>query len=181
MKTFATTLFCAALAMVATVAQAADNPRSVALVRAMRSDEIAVATTKLAFLSGSMGERYGKTSASCIKHISYVDFTAGWARVVDNVLTPQEVETSLAFFQSDAGVKYVEGLMRRLRARQGESSLLPEVPGKEDITPAQLARISEFSSTGLGRKVMGKDLSLSPASVAMGRETGERIAAACGK
>lgn len=176
MKKFAGALF----AMFAAMAQAEDNSKSVTLVRAMRSDEIAVATAKLAFLSGSLRERYGKTSNSCVKRIPYTDFTAGWARVVESVLSPSEIETSLAFFQSDAGVKYVEGLLRRLRTRQGDASVLPEIPGKEDISAPELAKISEFSSSDLGRKVMGKDLTLSPAAEALGEQTVEQIAAKCG-
>jgi hypothetical protein len=177
MKTIATALLFAAFAA---SAHSADDAKSVALVRAMRSDEIAVAQAKLAFLSGSMLERYGKVSKGCVKGIPYADFTAGWARVVDSVLTPHEIDTSLAFFQSDAGVKYVEGLLRRLRARQGSDSLLPSVPGKEDISPAQVAAIADYSRSDLGKKVMGKDLTLSPAAEAMGRETAEKIAAKCG-
>ena len=176
MKKIAGTLF----AMLAALAHGEDSSKSVALVRAMRTDEIAIATAKLAFLSGSMRERYGKTNNACVKRIPYTDFTAGWARVVDSVLSPPEVATSLAFFQSDAGVKYVEGLLRRLRTRQGEASVLPEIPGKEDISAAQLARISEFSSSDLGRKVMGKDLTLSPAAEALGEQTTGQIAAKCG-
>jgi hypothetical protein len=166
--------------LAAAAAQGAENPKSVALVRAMRSDEIAVATAKLAFLSGSLRDHYGKTSDSCVKRVPYTDFTAGWAHVVETVLSPAEIETSLAFFQSDAGVKYVEGLLRRLRARQGEASVLPEVSGKEDVTQAQLAAIADFSRSDTGRKVMGKDLTLSPAAEAFGRETTEQIARKCG-
>ncbi len=176
MKKIAGALF----SLLAVMAQAQDNSKSVALVRAMRSDEIAVATAKLAFLSGSLRERYGKTNNACVKRIPYTDFTTGWARVVESVLSPSEIETSLAFFQSDAGVKYVEGLLRRLRTRQGDASVLPEIPGKEDISAAQLAKISEFSSTDLGRKVTGKDLTLSPAAEALGEQTVEQIAAKCG-
>jgi hypothetical protein len=180
MKSFAIAFVLAALpAFAATVAHAADSPKSVALVRAMRSDEIAVATAKLAFLSGSMSERYGKTNNGCVKRIPFADFTAGWAQVVESVLSPSEMETSLAFFQSDAGVKYVEGMLRRMRARQGDASVLPEVPGKEDITPAQLAAIADFSRTDLGRKVTGKDLTLSPAAEAFGKEITEQIARKC--
>lgn len=177
MKTIATALLFAAFA---TSAPGADVAKSVTLVRAMRSDEIAVAQAKLAFTSGSMLERYGKVNKSCVKNIPYTDYTAGWARVVDSVLTPQEIDTSLAFFQSEAGVKYVEGVLRRLRARQGGDSLLPSVPGKEDISPAQVAAIADFSRTDLGKKVMGKDLTLSPAAEALGRETAEKIAQKCG-
>jgi hypothetical protein len=173
----------AATAPVAIAAIAADAPgtsRSIELVRAMRSDEIAVATAKLAFLSGSLRERFGKTSNSCVKAVPYSEFTAGWARVVDSVLSPPEIETSLKFFQSDAGVKYVEGLLRRLRARQGEASVLPEVSKNEDITPAQLAAIADFTRSDVGHKVMGKDFTLSPAAEALGRDTTARIAAKCG-
>ena len=99
---------------------------------------------------------------------------------MESDLSPSEIETSLAFFQSDAGVKYVEGLLRRLRTRQGEASVLPEVAGKEDITPEQLAAIADFSRSDLGRKVIGKDLTLSPAAEALGRQTTEQIAAKCG-
>jgi hypothetical protein len=181
MKSFATAFVIAVLPVfAAATAHAADNPKSVALVRAMRSDEIAVATAKLAFVSGSMTERYGKTNKGCVKRIPYADFTSGWAHVVDSVLSPPEIEKSLAFFQSDAGVKYVEGMLRRMRARQGDVSMLPEVPGKEEITPKQLAAISDFSSTDLGRKVMGKDLTLSPAATALGKEIAEQIARKCG-
>jgi hypothetical protein len=161
-------------------AHGADNAKSVALVRAMRTDEIAVATAKFAFLSGSLQERYGKTNKTCVKRIPYADFTEGWARVVESVLTAAEIETALAFFQSDAGVKYVEGLLRRLRRGQGEASVLPEVKGKEDITPEQLSAIADFSRSDLGRKVMGKDLTLSPAAEAFGRQTTEQIAGKCG-
>lgn len=181
MKSFATAFVLAALpAFAATTAHAADSPKSVALVRAMRSDEIAVATAKLAFLSGSLTERYGKTNNGCVKRIPYADFTAGWAHVVESVLSPSEVETSLAFFQSDAGVKYVEGMLRRMRTRQGDESALPEVPGKEEVTPAQLAAIADFSRSDLGQKVMGKDLTLSPAATSLGKEITEQIAKKCG-
>jgi len=178
MKSIAGMLILAVLATVA--AHGADDAKSVALVRAMRTDEIAVAAAKYAFLSGSLNERYGKVNKSCVKRIPYADFTAGWARVVESVLSPSEIETSLAFFQSDAGVKYVEGLLRRLRTRQGASSELPEVAGKEDITPAQIAAISDFSRTDLGRKVMGKELTLSPGAEALGTQTTAQIAAKCG-
>jgi hypothetical protein len=177
MKPIAFTLVLAAFAVAAT--HAADSP-SVALVRAMRSDEIAVGTVKYAFLSGALAERHGKPSNSCVKRVPYTDYTAGWARVVESVLSAQEIETALAFFQSDAGVKQVEGVLRRMRARQGEDSMLPEVPGKEDITPAQLAAIADFSRTDLGHKVLGKDMTLSPAAVEMGRATTEQIARKCG-
>jgi hypothetical protein len=169
-----------AASLAATAANAQSGSRSVELVRAMRSDEIAVATAKLAFLSGSLRERYGRTSNGCVKAFPYSEFTAGWARVVDSVLSPPEIETSLKFFQSDAGVKYVEGLLRRLRARQGDTSVLPDVPGSEDITPAQLAAIADFTRSDVGHKVMGKDFTLSPAAEALGRETTARIAAKCG-
>ena len=177
MKPIAFTLV---LAVFAVAAAHAEDSRSVALVRAMRSDEIALGTVKFAFLSGSLAERFGRTSNGCVKRIPYRDFTAGWARVVESVLSPQEIETSLAFFQSDAGIKHVEGLLRRLRARQGDDSVLPEIAGKEVITPKQLAAIADFSRTDLGHKVMGKEMTLSPAAVEMGRETTEQIAGKCG-
>jgi hypothetical protein len=83
------------VALGAAASHAADSAKSVTLVRAMRSDEIAVATAKLGFLSGAMVERYGKTNAGCVKRIPYADFTAGWARVIENVLTAQEIDSSL--------------------------------------------------------------------------------------
>ena len=178
MKSFAMMLVLAVIA--AATAHADDTPKSVELVRAMRTDEVAVANAKFAFLSGNLVERYGKTSKACVKRVPYADFTAGWARVVESVLTPPEIDTSLAFYQSEPGVKYVEGLLRRMRARQGKDSALPEVPGTEDISAPQLAKISEFTSTDVGRKVMGKDLSLSPAAVTFGREMTEQIARKCG-
>lgn len=183
MKSFATTLAGAALAALSahSMAQGADASKSVALVRAMRSDEIAVATVKHAFLSGAMVERFGKTRDSCVERVPYTDFTGAWARVVESVLNPQEIDTSLAFFQSDAGVKYVEGLVRRLRARQGEDSSLPEVSGSEEVTKPQLAAISDFTSTAVGRKVLGKDLTMSPAAVALGGDMTKKIAGLCHK
>ena len=63
MKTFVHLL----LVLLAPVAaQAAEN--SHALVRAMRSDEIAVASVKRAFLSGALEDKFGKTSAGCVKN-----------------------------------------------------------------------------------------------------------------
>jgi hypothetical protein len=165
--------------MVAAAVQGADDRKSVALTRAMRSDEIAVATAKRNFLNGSMAERYGKTSAGCVKRIPYTDFTAGWARVVDSVLSAEEIDTALAFFKSDVGIKYVEGLLRRLRAHEG-GAVFPEVPGEEAISPAQRAAISDFASSELGRKVLGKDLTVSPAAQVFGRDLVDQIARKCG-
>jgi hypothetical protein len=159
---------------------AEDASKSVALVRAMRSDEIAAAAAKTAFLSGAAAERYGKTSESCVKHIRYTDFTAGWAHIVETVLSPKEIDDSLKFYQSDAGVKYVEGMLRRMRARQGKDTQLPRVSADEEITPAQLAAIGAFTSSGVGRKVTGKELTLSPAADAFGREMLAKIAEKCG-
>lgn len=177
MKTIAWTLALAALA--AAAAHGADSSKSVALVRAMRTDEIAVANAKLAFLGGNLLERFGKTNSACIKRVPYAEFTAGWARVVDGALTPQEIDTGLAYYQSPAGKKYVEGLLRRMRERQGEESQLPEVSGKEEISPAELAQISAFASTDLGLK-FNKEFLQSPAALAWGREMTEQIARKCG-
>jgi hypothetical protein len=175
------TLF-AALVLLATsqLAPAADND-AVELARAMRSDEIAVAGAKRAFLTGALDERYGKTQASCVRKVSHADFTAGSAQVIGSVLSPQEIGTALQFFQSDAGTKYVEGLIRRLRKSQGEDSVLPKVAGKEEISPAQMAAISDFSSSELGRKIMGKEMTESPAALAFGRQIMDSIAARCGR
>jgi hypothetical protein len=178
MKSFAKALFLVAIAASAAAAFA-ESPKSVALVRAMRTDEIAVANAKLAFLGGNLVEQFGKTSNSCIKRVTYGEFTAGWARVVDGFLKPAEVDTALAFYESAPGVKYVEGMLRRMRDRQGKESQLPEVSGKEEIAPAELAKISEFSSTDLGRK-LGKDFLQSPAALAWGRDMTEQIARKCG-
>jgi hypothetical protein len=158
---------------------AADPSRAQSLVRAMRSDEIAVASAKHAFLTGAVEEKYGKASASCLKKVPFADFTAGSSRVVESVLEPQEIDSALAFFQSPAGTKYVEGLIRRLRTRQGEDSALPKVDGKEEITPEQVAAIAEFSRSDLGHKVMGKDMTESPAALAFGRDILAAIAAKC--
>jgi hypothetical protein len=160
--------------------QAAEQASSVTLVRAMRSDEIAVAGAKRAFLTGALDERYGKTQASCVRKVPYTEFTAGSARVIESVLTAQEITTALAFFESDAGTKYVEGLLRRLRASQGEDTVLPKIAGKEDIKPEQMAAIADFSRSELGRKLMGKEMTESPAALAFGRDIMSAIAAKCG-
>jgi hypothetical protein len=180
MKSFARTLFLAAMGTFAAAsAVAADGPKSVALVRAMRTDEIAVANAKLAFLGGNLVERFGKTSNGCIKKVSYTEFTAGWAHVMEGFLSPPEIDKALAFYQSEAGAKYVEGMLRRMRERQGKDSQLPEVPGKEDIAPPELAKISDFSSTDVGRK-LSTDFLKSPAALAWGRDMTEQIARKCG-
>ena len=117
-------------------------------MRAMRSDEIAVATAKRNFLNGSMAERYGKTNAGCVKRIPYTDFTAGWARVIDSVLSAEEIDTALTFFKSDAGVKYVEGMLRRLRAREGGERCCPKSRARKTYLSAQSAAISRFLELG---------------------------------
>lgn len=173
-------LVSSSLLMFTAAAQAAAPSDSEALVRAMRSDEIAVAGAKRAFLSGAVEDRYGKTQPACVRKVPFADFTSGSARVVESVLNPQEISSALAFFRSDAGRKYVEGLVRRLRSRQGEDSTLPEVRGKEDITPEQVAAIGEFSRSDLGHKVMGKEMTESPAALALGKQIMDAIAAKCG-
>jgi len=160
---------------------AADTTPAQSLVRAMRSDEIAVSSAKRAFLSGAVEERFGKTNASCVKKMPYTEFSAGSARVLESVLSSQEIGSALAFFQSPAGTKYVEGLIRRLRASQGEDSTLPKVDSKEEIAPDQVAAIGEFSRSNLGHKIMGRDMTESPAALAYGRDIMSAIAAKCGK
>lgn len=174
------TFFVSLLSLMLGSAQAADPGKSELLVRAMRSDEIAVASAKRAFLSGAVEQRFGKTQASCVRKQPYADFTPGATRVVDTVLSPQEIDTALAFFQSPAGVKYVEGLIRRLRASQGEDSALPKVAGKEQITPEEVAGIADFSRSDLGRKIMGREMTESPAALALGGDIMAAIAAKCG-
>lgn len=175
------TLF-AALTLLAlpAAAQTVDGAKAMALARAMRSDEIAVAGAKRAFLTGALDERYGKTRGACVRKVGHEEFTAGSARVIGSVLSPPEIDTALTFFQSEAGVKYVEGLIRRLRASQGEDSALPQVAGKENITPEQVAAISAFASSDLGRKVSGKQMTESPAALAYGRQIMDAIAEKCG-
>jgi len=179
MKSFAKGWLLSALGAFAVTSAFAESPKSVELVRAMRTDEIAVANAKLAFLGGGLAERFGKTSNGCIKRVPYSEFTAGWARVVDGFLKPAEIDSALAFYQSPAGVKYVEGLLRRMRERQGKDSQLPQVPSKEQISPEELAKISDFSSTDLGRR-LGKDFLQSPAAVAWGNDMTAQIARKCG-
>lgn len=176
MKTFTIVML---VSLVPAAVQAAD--KSQALVRAMRSDEIAVASAKRAFLSGALDDRYGKANPACVKKVPYSDFTAGSVRVVESVLSGPEIDGALAFFQSPAGGKYVEGLVRRLRASQGEDSTLPPVKGKEEITPEQMAAISEFSRSDLGHKIMGSDMTASPAALALGKDIMSSIAAKCAK
>jgi hypothetical protein len=164
---------------------AADAPASadpnVELVRAMRSDEIALSGAKRAFLTGAVAEKYPVTDKKCVKRFEYAEFTEGFAGVVRQVLNPAEIAEALKFYQSPAGVKYVEGTLRRLRTRFGDDSGVPEIKGKEEISPQQLAEISDFTRSDLGHKIMGKDMTESPAALKMGREMLERIAAKCAR
>jgi hypothetical protein len=165
--------------------QAADAPISsdpkVALVRAMRSDEIALGGAKRAFLTGAVEEKYPGADKKCVKRYDYSEFTEGFAGVVGQVLSPTEISTALKFYQSEAGVKYVEGTLRRLNKRFGEDSGVPQVKGKEQISPQQLAEISDFTRSDVGHKIMGKDMTESPAALKMGSEMLERIAAKCAR
>src|SRR4029079_11082936 len=131
---FALTLVLATVLPAAVHAADVADPK-VALVRAMRSDEIAVSGAKRAFLSGAVAEKYPRTDAKCVKRVAFADFTGGFSEVVGQVLNPAEIETALKFYQSDAGVKYVEGTVRRLNTRFGEDSGLPKIAGKEEISP----------------------------------------------
>jgi hypothetical protein len=159
----------------------ADAPsRSETLVRAMRSDELAVSAAKRAFASGAIKD-YAEANAGCLKRVDYKNFTARFSRVVDQVLTPSEIESALTFYQSTAGVKYVEGTFRRLRASLGEESGLPKIPGVEDISPEERDAISAFASSDLGRKIAGKQMTESPAALQFGRDMVEEIGQKCSK
>ena len=162
-------------------AHGADNPKSLALVRAMRTDEISTATLKFAFLNREMVKSLGTTKDSCVRRVTYADFTAPWARVVESVLSPNEIDQSLAFYESEAGVKFMDGMLRRMREHQGKGSVLPEVSGKEEFSEPQKAEIARFSSSDLGRKVMGNGFIKSPAAIELGTEMGKKIARMCGK
>jgi hypothetical protein len=166
-------------AFLAVAAQAAGAGTATDLVRAMRSDEIAVAGAKHAFVSGALEEKYPRINAACVKRVPYTDFTDGLSRVVAQVLTPTEIDGALKFYQSEAGVKFTDGLLRRLRNRLGAESGLAAMPGTEEISPAQVAAISDFTSSDLGRKVMGNEMSESPAALQFGREMMEQIAGKC--
>ena len=182
MKSFAVLFVALGLSAAVHAADAPDakDPK-VALVRAMRSDEIALSGAKRAFLTGAVAEKYPSADKKCVKRIEYSEFTEGFAGVVGQVLSPTEIATALKFYQSPAGVKYVEGTIRRLRTRFGDDSGVPEIKGKEEISPQQLAEISDFTRSDLGHKIMGKDMTESPAALKMGSEMLERIAAKCSR
>lgn len=180
MKSYALSFFVASLMPLALHAADAADPKT-ALVRAMRSDEIAVSAARRAFLSGAMDEKFPRTDTKCIKRIGYAEFTGGFSQVVGQVLNPTEIETALKFYRSDAGVKYVEGTLRRMRARFGEDAGIPKIAGEEEISPEQLAEIAEFSRSDLGHKIMGKELTESPAAQKFGSELLERIATKCSR
>jgi hypothetical protein len=113
--------------------------------------------------------------------IDYRDFTARFSRVVEQVLKPEEIETALAFYQSGAGVKYVEGTIRRLRMTFGEESGLPKIAGEENISQEERDAISAFASSDLGRKITGKQMTESPAALQFGRDMIEEIGQKCSK
>jgi hypothetical protein len=177
------TILCCLLLSLVTVAAAApaESPsRAEALVRAMRSDELAVSAAKRAFAAGAI-EGYAAASAGCLKKVDYKNFTQRFAHVVDQVLTPSEIETALTFYQSTAGVKYVEGTFRRLRASLGEESWLPKITGEEEISAEERDAISAFASSDLGRKIAGKQMTESPAAKQFGRDMVEEIGQKCSK
>lgn len=182
MKTFAVLFVVLGLgaAVHAADAPASTDPK-VALVRAMRSDEIALGGAKRAFLTGAVEQKYPGADKKCVKRYEYSEFTQGFAGVVGQVLNPAEISTALKFYQSDAGVKYVEGTLRRLNKRYGGDSGVPEIKGKEEISPQQLAEISDFTRSDLGHKITGKEMTESPAALKMGSEMLERIAAKCSR
>jgi hypothetical protein len=101
--------------------------------------------------------------------------------VVDQVLTSSEIETALTFYQSTAGVKYVEGTFRRLRASLGEESWLPKIAGNEEISEEERDAISAFASSDLGRKIAGKQMTESPGAKQFGRDMVEEIGQKCSK
>jgi hypothetical protein len=179
MKSITLAALLAALAF--SPAHGANDPKSVALVRAMRTDEISAATLKFAFLNGEMQKSFGATKPGCVRRVTYTEFTAPWAAVVESVLSPTEIDESLAFYQSDAGVKFIDGMLRRMREHQGKDSVLPEIAGHEAIDETQKAEISRFLSSDLGRKVTGKELITSPAAIEVGSVMGKKIAQMCGK
>jgi len=179
MKSLALLLIVALLTAAAVHAADAADPKAVALVRAMRSDEIAVSGAKRAFLNGALEEKYPGTEAKCVKRIGYADFTGPFSRVVGQAMTPEEIDQALKFYQSDAGVKYVEGMLRRLRTRFGDDSGIPKIPGDEVITPKQTAEIAEFTRSDLGHKITGKEMTESPAALQFGRQMLEQIAEKC--
>ena len=167
-------------AMAAGAAPAESPSEAETLVRAMRSDELAVSAAKRAFASGAV-DGYAEASAGCLKKVDYKNFTARFSRVVEQVLTASEIESALTFYQSTAGVKYVEGTFRRLRASLGEDSWLPKIAGTEEISEEERDAISAFASSDLGRKITGKQMTESPAAKQFGRDMVEEIGQKCSK
>jgi hypothetical protein len=159
------------LTTTAAAAPAEAPSRAETLVRAMRSDELAVSAAKRAFASGAIKD-YAAANTGCLRRVNPKDFTARFSRVVEQVLTPSEIETALSFYESPAGVKYVE---------LGEDSWLPKIAGVEDISPEERDAISAFASSELGRKIAGKQMTESPAALQFGREMVEEIGEKCSK
>jgi len=180
MKITACFLLMLSLTSMAGAAPAESPSQAETLVRAMRSDELAVSAAKRAFARGAV-DSYADASAGCLKKVDYKNFTARFSHVVDQVLTVSEIETALTFYQSSAGVKFVEGTFRRLRASLGEDSWLPKIAGTEDISPEERDAISAFASSDLGRKIAGKQMTESPAALQFGRDMVEEIGQKCSK
>jgi hypothetical protein len=180
MKTIASFLLMLTITAAAGAAPAESPSQAETLVRAMRSDELAVSAAKRAFASGAV-DGYADASSGCLRKVDYKNFTARFSRVVDQVLTASEIDAALAFYQSSAGVKYVEGTFRRLRASLGEDSWLPKIAGNEEISAEERDAISAFASSDLGRKIAGKQMTDSPAAKQFGRDMVEEIGQKCSK
>ena len=98
----------AAFSLATARAQNADSQEAVALVRAMRSDEMILQASTTAMALAAKEGHYTDAQLKCFMTLQSSAFTADLAKIVAHALTPQEITEALAFYSSAAGVKFVE-------------------------------------------------------------------------
>ena len=152
-------LLAAILLLDAAVASAqTPSPAAARLVSAMRIDDVTLLGLRLGL---QRGIRDGKGSAKTLECVSKLDrstFAPVFAQAIAANLSAQEMASSIAFFESASGRKYIDSGIYQLYDAVGFTSPDPE----PKVSEADMQAVTTFSRTSAGDKLLVRRIFDSP-------------------
>ena len=167
-------------AMAHAQAESPDAGDSVALVRAMAADVTLLHASMEAMSLATREGHYTPAQLECFQKLPASAFTAGLAKVLARALTVPEISDALAFYNSPAGIKYVDYVFATLNRETG-ASFAVKPAGSDPMTADEMRAILAFSKSEVGEKIeSGRLLLTSPESQAVAERVLGRQITACG-
>jgi hypothetical protein len=162
-------------------AEEGDSKDAEALVRAMRADVMLLEASKGAISLATSEGYYTATQFQCFEKLPASAFTAGLARILARDLTVKELSEALAFYNSPAGIKFVDFIFETISRETGGSFSASSGNADSSMSIDEMRAARDFTRTGVGKKLTDDRLLMtSPDSQVVARDVVGKQLTACG-